>query len=191
MTAEKDMRLMKNKWDCHSCIERACQYVREWEQDNSDAWPLICCAFELRLALESFLLTRFENVTGTKPKPKRQYQNPAKLTEEMLKSDPEAMTEQVWHIIPSTADGQAIAPGTRLEYRVLDRKSATDYLGRLGDFLHATVKYQKGALFHHFWLEKYQLLTEILHEMQSVLSAPLTRPVTFRLSKDDPEASTD
>lgn len=68
---------------------------------------------------------------------------------------------------------------TQLKYTVLTKEKARTYLGKVGDFLHATVKSQTHSYLKYFWDERYAMLVEIHTDLVEATSGALQRPVKF------------
>jgi len=174
---DKDLSIMKTRWDHWSCLDRAQAHLRAWEKDSTSALPLIYCALEMRFAIESFLLVRYEDITGCKPKPKKKYLNPEAIITELLAVDDEAMNEQSLLIGFTGNRDQMPSTYSQWDYTVLAKEKARSYLGKLGDILHATVKVQPHSYLKYFWDERYQILSEIHTELSRAITGTLTRPV--------------
>ena len=167
----------KTKLDSQSCLVRATEHIVRWEAERLDAVFLIYAALEMRLALESFLITRSEAITGKKQKPKSENTRPGKLIERMLKTDPDSMQPQQWAIGASPSLHEAPTSWMGMRYTVLPKDRAKYIFDHLGNYLHATIKLHGGAIMREFWDKQCQELKLFHAELVEATSGLLSKPV--------------
>ncbi len=154
------------EWTVGACLGRADEFLQAWQKD-AKAEALVHAALELRWALELYLLTRYEAVTGERPN--AEGCEPLELLDEALLLHDEAMSPQTWGlgVMEDIKESplRAIAQGGP----VLTLRKARSFYGQLSELQHGTALYLPRAESAAFWTKQHMQLTTIHAELSDIL----------------------
>jgi hypothetical protein len=164
-------------WEVAACLERAARFLAPWGKPDTNPSALLHAAFELRLALEAYVMQRYEEITGESP---QAHGVPAEaLFLELALFNEEAMTPQTWSIgiFEEEKRGNPVTQRA-LGITLLRFIQARDYYTRLTDLLHTGLQYDPQLELPTFWEKQYLFLQQLHRELSALIEGQTPRSDT-------------
>jgi hypothetical protein len=166
----------RSLWDVPACLNRADKFLSGWMSDRKESAALLHAAFELRLALEAYVMDTYERASGEEPRVHGV--SPIEAFFEIAQFNEEAMTPQTWSIgVMEETRGNSSA-FTLLGYSMIRYIKARDYYTRLTELLHAGQRYEPAAQEPTFWDRQYSFLRQVHADLTELFNGQPAKPAT-------------
>jgi hypothetical protein len=160
--------------DVPACLSRADKFLNNWMVNAADTASLLHAAFELRLALEAYVMNCYEKAAGEEPAVHGL--SPIEVFFELAQFNEEAMTPQTWSIGVMEETRGNSAAFTLLGYSMIRYIKARDYYTRLTELLHAGLRYETPTAEPTFWDRQYAFLRQVFADITELQTGQPPKP---------------